>query len=150
MNRKDKIIDYLEKKGTEVSRDDISEKTNIDKTNLSKILALLEKDGRIERRYEQVGRSKFCYVKMTNSQIKTTNKTTNSQIKTTNSQNKQKQKRKIIRTIKEVKSFTKSELKTLEHWYNSFESQYRKKSPDWVFLVKLLYEKIKKIEMREK
>ncbi len=81
----------------EVSNADLIAETGIDRSNISKILSSLEKEEKIQRRYEQVKRARFVWVSLTNSQsdketnshAKTTNshvKTTNSHVKTTNSQ----------------------------------------------------------------
>ena len=66
----------------EVSNDDLIAETGIDRSNISKILSSLEKEGKIKRRYEQVGRAKFVWVSLTNSQ---SDEETNSHAKTTNS-----------------------------------------------------------------
>jgi predicted transcriptional regulator len=95
LSRKDKILYFLKKRNSELSRDELSERTKIDFTNLSKILSALENEGKITRRYEQIGRSKYCYVSLltnsqstkTNSQLgSSTNSLTSSQKTKTNSQ----------------------------------------------------------------
>ncbi len=77
LTRKEKVLKILETKGPEVERSDIVDLTGID-SNLSKILRALEKENKIVRRYEQIGRAKYCYVRLSD-------KTTNSHSSLTNS-----------------------------------------------------------------
>ena len=107
LSRKDKVLRFLKAhKGKEVSTEDLSEGIGIAKSNLSKILKPLEEKGEIKRRYEQVGRGKYVWISLTNSQdqkmtnsrdqvenkaqpTKSQNNITNSHENMTNSQEKQ-------------------------------------------------------------
>ncbi len=86
LSRKEKVLKYLETAATkEVSNDDLIVKTGIDRSNMPKVLKPLEQKGLIHRRYEQIGRAKFVWVSLTNSQ---SNKETNSHTESTNSPSK--------------------------------------------------------------
>ena len=68
-----KILKYLQENKGEISNEEISRETGIDKTNIPREIKKLETQGhKISKRYEQVGRSKFVWFLLTNSQEKST------------------------------------------------------------------------------
>jgi len=68
-----KILKYLQENKGEISNEEISRETRIDKTNIPREIRKLETQGhKITKRYEQIGRSKFVWFLLTNSQEKQT------------------------------------------------------------------------------
>ena len=68
-----KILKYLQENKGEISNEEISRETGIDKTNIPREIKKLETQGhKISKRYEQIGRSKFVWFLLTNSQEKST------------------------------------------------------------------------------
>jgi biotin operon repressor len=68
-----KILKYLQENKGEISNEEISRETGINKTNIPREIKKLENEGhKISKRYEQIGRSKFVWFILTNSQIKQT------------------------------------------------------------------------------
>jgi len=69
-----KILEYLQENKGEISNEEISRETGINKTNIPREIKKLEGQGHnISKRYEQIGRSKFVWFLLTSSQIKQTN-----------------------------------------------------------------------------
>lgn len=65
MTNKDKIMDYLEDRPKDwIDNDTLSHKTGIDKSNLSKLLKILENENAIERKYDQIGKAKYVFVRL--------------------------------------------------------------------------------------
>ncbi|HUW90959.1 MAG TPA: helix-turn-helix domain-containing protein, partial [Candidatus Nanopelagicaceae bacterium] len=82
-----KILNYLLENSGEISNEELSRETGIDKTNIPREIKKLEEKGHIiTKRYERVGRAKFVWFQLTNSQ----NNMTSSQEKKTSSQEKNK------------------------------------------------------------
>ena len=76
-----KILKYLQDNSGEISNEEISRETGIDKTNIPREIKKLEGKGhKISKRYEQIGRSKFVWFLLTSSQIKQTNSQTKKKI----------------------------------------------------------------------
>ena len=72
-----KILNYLQENIGEVSNEEISRETGIDKTNIPREIRKLEAQGyKISKRYEQIGRSKFVWFVLTSSQEKETSSQT--------------------------------------------------------------------------
>ena len=72
-----RILKYLQENKGEISNEEISRETGIDKTNIPREIKKLEAQGhKISKRYEQIGRSKFVWFLLTSSQIKQTNSQT--------------------------------------------------------------------------
>ena len=68
-----KILKYLQDNIGEISNEEISRETGIDKTNIPREIKKLETQGhKISKRYEQIGRSKFVWFLLTSSQEKQT------------------------------------------------------------------------------
>ena len=68
-----KILKYLQENKGEISNEEISRETGIDKTNIPREIKKLETQGyKISKRYEQIGRSKFVWFLLTISQEKST------------------------------------------------------------------------------
>ncbi len=66
-----KILKYLQENKGEISNEEISRETGIDKTNIPREIKKLENEGhKISKRYEQIGRSKFVWFLLTSSQTK--------------------------------------------------------------------------------
>jgi len=83
---KEKVLDYLLEVRKKVSREELVEKTGVSSSNFSKLLKKLEDDGKIIKKYEQVGPSKFLYISLkTNSATNSISQNTISNKKTTNS-----------------------------------------------------------------
>ena len=61
---KEKVLDYLLEVRKKVSREELVEKTGVSSSNFSKLLKKLEDDGKIIKKYEQVGPSKFLYISL--------------------------------------------------------------------------------------
>lgn len=69
-----KILEYLQKNQGEVSNEELSRELEIDKSNIPREIKKLEVRGyKVYKRYEQIGRSKYVWFKLTNSQEKETN-----------------------------------------------------------------------------
>lgn len=69
-----KILKYLQDNIGEISNEEISRETRINKTNIPREIKKLEDQGhKISKRYEQIGRSKFVWFLLTSSQEKETN-----------------------------------------------------------------------------
>ncbi|MBA7495621.1 hypothetical protein ES702_06210 [subsurface metagenome] len=79
MTNKDKIIYYLTNEWTANTL--LSFNTGIDKSNLSKLLKILENENKIERKYEQIGKAKNVWIRLK----KDTNSKDNITISNTNS-----------------------------------------------------------------
>lgn len=68
-----KILKYLQENIGEISNEEISRETGINKTNIPREIKKLEGQGHnISKRYEQIGRSKFVWFLLTSSQKKQT------------------------------------------------------------------------------
>ena len=81
-----KILIYLQKNSGEISNEELSRETEIDKTNIPREIKNLEEKGHvITKRYERVGRAKFVWFQLTISQ---NNMTSSQEKKATNSQKK--------------------------------------------------------------
>lgn len=62
MTNKDKVMKVLTNNW--MTNDILSFNTNIDKSNLSKLLKILENENKIERKYEQIGKAKNVWIKL--------------------------------------------------------------------------------------
>ena len=68
-----RILKYLQENNGEISNEEISRETGINKTNIPREIKKLEGQGhKISKRYEQIGRSKFVWFLLTSSQDKQT------------------------------------------------------------------------------
>jgi len=68
-----RILKYLQENNGEISNEEISRETRINKTNIPREIKKLESQGyKISKRYEQIGRSKFVWFLLTISQDKQT------------------------------------------------------------------------------
>ena len=77
MTNSQKILHYLQENIGEVSNEEISRETDIDKTNIPREIKKLEAQGyNISKRYEQIGRSKFVWFLLTSSQEEKTSSQT--------------------------------------------------------------------------
>ncbi|MFW9972439.1 MAG: winged helix-turn-helix domain-containing protein [Candidatus Odinarchaeota archaeon] len=69
-----KILDYLQENPGDVSNEELAREIEIDKSNIPREIKKIENQGyNISRRYEQVGRSKYVWFQLTDSQGKETN-----------------------------------------------------------------------------
>ena len=81
-----RILKHLQENNGEISNEEISRETGINKTNIPREIKKLEGQGhKISKRYEQIGRSKFVWFLLTSSQDKQTSsqKKTNPPVKKT-------------------------------------------------------------------
>ena len=79
-----KILKYLQENSGEISNEELSRETGINKTNIPREIKKLEENGHIIiKRYERVGRAKFVWFQLTISQ---NNMTSSQEKKATNSQ----------------------------------------------------------------
>ena len=62
MTNKDKIMENLTDNW--ITNDDLSNLTGIDKSNMSKLLKILENENAIERKYDQIGKAKYVFVRL--------------------------------------------------------------------------------------
>lgn len=106
MTNSQRILKYFQKNMGEVSNEELSRETKIDKSNIPREVKKLEKKGYvITKRYERIGRAKYVWFNLTNSQPKKTN----SQPKnTTISQNKPKKISNIINKKDLIPIYSKS------------------------------------------
>lgn len=69
-----KILEYLQENLGEVSNEELAKEIEINKSNIPREIKKLESQGyNISKRYEQIGRSKYVWFRLTNTQEKQTN-----------------------------------------------------------------------------
>jgi len=148
MSNKTKIMDFLNKNPNKwVENTVVSESTGIHKSNMSKLYKALESENKIERRYEQVSRDRYVWIRLKKETITPGPKVksdTNSQI--INGEIKPKIE------IKRKSEFSELEridlLMCINNYLKGYKKRYETTKHDVLSESKIKYERI--IRLREK